>query len=137
MIFLFNSLALAVTRFDKDQLIFLLYEEGANDTTCTHFPLKESDPNAPDLPWWSVNCGNRAYTVDVWYEETDLGNNLKNIRFMFHAKESTSSSGDKSTQFQTHTTDIVTTSNQLMGISSYLDVRNGLADLHVMARIGK
>lgn len=124
----------AITRFEKEQLEFSLYVEGLPTVLCHHVPLKESGPFAPDLPWWSVSCESRMFTVDAWYEKTFLPDQLMSVRLMFHIKESTDSSGFKNTQFNTHTTDFITDRTHLYGVSSFLDVGNGLADLRVIAR---
>lgn len=135
IIFLFLMIpSYAVTRFEKEQIEFSLYSEGLPVVNCSHVPLKESGPFAPDLPWWSVRCESRTFTVDAWYDKTFLPDNLMSVRFMFHIKESTDSSGFKSTQFNTHTTDFIVERTHLYGLSSFLDVGNGLADLRVSAR---
>ncbi len=124
----------ALQRFAKEELEFSYHPEGLPTVACTHIPLKESGPHAPDLPWWFVDCGSRKFTVDAWFDITSLQGDLQSLRFMFHLKESVSSSGLKTTQFNTQTTDLIVQKTLLFGISSFLDVDNGLGDLQITAR---
>jgi hypothetical protein len=124
----------AVQRFAKEELEFAFHSEGMPIASCSHVPLKESGPHAPDLPWWFVDCGTRKFTVDAWFDITDMQGGLQSLRFMFHIKESVSSSGLKTTRFNTQTTDLLVHKTLLFGISSFLDVDNGLGDLQITAR---
>ncbi len=123
----------AVQRFAKDELRFVFHPEGMPTVACSHVPLKESSPHAPNLPWWFVECGQRKFTVDAWFEIVDLQSSFQSIRFLFHIKESVDSSGLKLTQFNTQTTDLVVQKTLLFGITSFLDVDNGLGDLQITA----
>ena len=124
----------AINRFAKEELQFVLHPEGMPTISCSHIPLKESGPHAPDLPWWYVDCGQRKFTVDAWFDVTNLQGDLQSLRFMFHIKESVNSSGLKTTQFNTQTTDLIVQKTLLFGITSFLDVDNGLGDLQITAQ---
>lgn len=129
MVLFASSQLQALTRFDKIEIQFQLLEQDLPPVKCTHVPLKDRSPEAPDLPWWWVECDKRSYVVDVWYEESPDGERKKSIRLMYHVKESADSSGQKNTQFKTHVTDMIVTEGTLVGFRSFLDVRNGTADL--------
>ena len=130
-ILLFAQTGFGITRFEAEQLNFTLLEEGAGATSCTHYPLVTGSQAEPP-PWWTVECGDRKYTVDIWMDLYLSQDQFFNVYLLFHAKESTSSSGGKLASFNTQTTKLKFKEVSLFtGISMSLDVRNGLADLMV------
>ncbi|NQY99463.1 MAG: hypothetical protein HRT45_02210 [Bdellovibrionales bacterium] len=131
----FSSLSLAMTRFEQEQISFTLHEEGRPAISCTHRPLKSVTP-VPPPPWWTVVCGDREYTVDLWMSRIRLPENRLKISLMFHAKEGANSSGEKLAQFQNHFTQLVVKGETpILEASTVLDVRNGLASLEAMVEI--
>lgn len=123
--------AFGIIRFEVDQLKFTLLETGAGVTSCTHRPLVNSSQAEPP-PWWTVECGDREYTVDIWMDLYRSQDQFYNVFLLFHAKESTSSSGEKLAKFNTQTTKLKFKElSPMTSVSMSLDVRNGLADLKV------
>ncbi len=112
-----------VIRLPKERLKFKLVESStAKEITCSHELLDH-------VPWWRVQCDDREYTVDTWVQIRSKGD-LYEKTLMYHVKESTSSSGTKLTQFKSHFTSFMSRGpSDLIGITSQIDVRNGLADL--------
>ena len=134
IIIFFSNNALAVKRFKAEQLQFTLLDSDGSTVSCMHAPLKNESP-APPPPWWTVKCNDRTYVVDVWMDLIDRGTTYS-VEFLTHVKESTSSSGEKLTRFDSHLTKFIFAEKQIpMAISSFVDVRNGLADLRVTAKI--
>ncbi len=122
----------AVIRFPHEKLTFTLVDSTTGiATSCQHKLLTNNSP-APPPPWWVVTCDDRTYTVDIWMDKYKSADQLSNIFLLFHAKESLSSSGEKSVRFDTQTTLMkMDNSQQVRVIRSTIDVRNGLADLEV------
>jgi len=130
-ILLISQSAFGVTRFDASQLTFTLQEQGAGVTQCTHSPLITGSQAEPP-PWWTVVCDDREYTVDIWMDLYITEGNVFNLYLLYHAKESTDSSGEKLARFNTQSTKLKFKElSQMTEISMSLDVRNGLADLMV------
>lgn len=136
LFFLFTFQAHSIVRFDQKQLLFNLVDSTTGDvTTCQHSPLETGSP-APPPPWWTVRCGDRSYTVDIWMDDYRSADQLYNTFLLYHAKESTSSSGEKRVRFDTQTTLLKTDKPQAVRvIRSSIDVRNGLADLDVEVQL--
>jgi hypothetical protein len=133
-LFIFNNNLFAVDRFDKEQIQFTLIESDGQKMACSHELLSNKSP-APAPPWWVVTCGDRQYTTDVWMDVRQQPNR-HTYTLMFHLKESVSSSGEKRVRFNTHQTSMsFPTSQRPLTMSSFLDARNGLADLYVEASI--
>lgn len=131
---LMGSTVYGVDRFDQDQLQFSLLDSDGQVISCEHEPLTNQSP-APPPPWWKVTCEKRKYVVDVWMDRVKKQNSIA-IDFMFHAKESTSSSGEKRTRFDSHLTRMEFEQNLLpTRFTSNIDVRNGLADLRVQVQL--
>lgn len=129
--FLYSFNASGVTRFEAEQLSFTLFQEGQKVVFCSHKKLTNNSPVEPP-PWWVVTCDDREYTVDIWMDEYRSKDKMQNLVVLFHAKEGVASSGEKLTRFNTQATKIKTEKSSLVrGISSRLDMRNGLADLVV------
>lgn len=127
----FGQSAFGITRFEADQLNFTLLEEGAGATSCKHYALVTGSQAEPP-PWWTVECGDRKYTVDIWMDLYLSQDQFFNVYLLFHAKESTPSSGEKLAKFNTQTTKLKFKEiSPFTSISMSLDVRNGLADLMV------
>lgn len=122
--FFFSASSFAqVIRLPKERLSFELVETSTGEvTSCEHNLLSH-------VPWWRVSCGEREYTVDTWVQIRSKGD-LFEKTLMYHVKESVSSSGTKLTQFKSHFTSFMSRgASDLIGITSQIDVRNGLADL--------
>ena len=132
--FLFSQSVFSVTRFKQEQLSFTLFESDGTSQRCKHIPLTNQSP-APPPPWWMVTCGARSYVVDVWVDQRKTQSGLS-FDLMFHVKESTNSSGEKRVRFDSHLTSLwFELSGLPIALSSQVDVRNGLADLRVSAKI--
>ncbi len=136
LIALISFNAQSIVRFEQDQLHFVLVDSSTGaETTCKHYPLETGSP-APPPPWWTVNCGDRSYTVDIWMDNYRSADQFYNTFLLFHAKESVSSSGKKLVQFNNQTTTIKTANPQaLRALRSSIDVGNGLTDLNVEVRL--
>lgn len=122
------SMANGVVRFPKEMVRFELVENSTGETIhCSHEYLSH-------VPWWDVVCEDRSYTVDLWLQTRESGK-IKEHTLMYHAKESVSSSGTRLAQFKSHQTSFISRGdNELLGIISRIDVRNGLADLVVTVK---
>ena len=127
----FSSSAYGLIRFDAEQLKFTLQDQSGLEVDCQHQPLVTGSEAEPP-PWWTVNCGKRQYTVDIWMDLFISQDKLFNVYVLFHAKESVSSSGQKLTRFNTQTARLKFKEiSHLTNILMSIDVRNGLADLKV------
>ena len=127
---LFVEPSLAVVRFKASQLSFKLFDSTGREVACSHAPLQNNSPASPP-PWWSISCGARSYTVDVWMDLWKGPQGAK-LELMYHIKEGVSSSGEKLVRFDNQHTVLIFPKAQLPQIvRSSLDVRNGLADLVV------
>lgn len=119
-----------VLRFRPDQVAFFLQDNSENSQACEHKLL-------PQVPWWSVVCGRRQYTVNTWAQVShNRVENLTKVTLMYDVSEGTASSGHKLVQFHSHFTDVYVSSlTQLRLLSSSLDVANGQFDLVMRVRL--
>ncbi len=121
-----------VTRFDAAQIQFKLQNQSGGSMGCAHTLLQ-------NVPWWSVRCGDRLYTVNTWYElmANKTGEkNLRKLTLMFDLSEGVASSGEKLVQFRSHLTNIVLRGEgNPLEISSSLDVQNGQASLEMQVSL--
>ena len=129
LLFILNAgLKAQVIRLPKERLNFELVDSttGAS-TSCEHELLTH-------VPWWKVSCGEREYTVDTWIQ-IRRKEDLFEHTLMYHVKESVSSSGTKLTQFKSRFTSFLSRGEaELIGVTSQIDVRNGLSDLVLRIR---
>lgn len=120
-----SSLASAqVLRFKPEQLQFKLQDNEGNTQACEHKLLEH-------VPWWSVTCGKRSYTVNTWAQLAfNKPQDLTKVTFMYDVSEGVVSSGEKLVQFNSHYTNIIVESlTFLKKLTSDMDVRNGQSNL--------
>jgi len=114
-----------VIRFSESQLSFQLVDMDGASVSCRHELLSH-------VPWWSVKCGDRDYTVNTWMQINHGPVGSSQIVFMYDVSEGVRSSGEKLVLFRSHFTRMnVTDVSQVSRLSSDLDVRNGLATLNI------
>ncbi len=117
-------------RFTEDQITFELRDNEGAIEKCHHKLL-------PQVPWWSVQCGDRRYTVNTWIQishQKDL--QMTKVSLMYDVSEGLSSSGEKIVQFHSHFSNIYVDSlTSLRLINSDMDVRNGQMSLVMTGKL--
>ncbi len=131
LILLFSSSAFAQTiRFNEEDISFQIQDNEGVTTPCTHKLL-------PQVPWWSVTCGKKNYTVNTWVQ---MGHNkpsdMTKVTLMYDVSEGLASSNEKLVQFHSHYTNIYVESlTYLRQLSSDMDVQNGQLNLIMTGKL--
>lgn len=119
-----TSASFAVTRFKEHQVQFTLQNNDGSYQDCVHELLSH-------LPYWSVKCGDRKYTVNTWVEVShNKPLDLTKVTLMYDVSEGVASSGEKMVQFNSHFTNVYVESlTYLKMMTSDVDVLNGQGSL--------
>ena len=111
-------------RFPEEKISFRLQDNDGGTVECSHKLL-------PQVPWWSVTCGKRLFTVNTWVQMAhNKDQELSKVTLMYDVSEGVSSSGEKLVQFHSHFTHFYVDSlSYIKKVSSDMDVQNGQMNL--------